>query len=454
MKLRLSLICILLCVLISFSACTGENSPENNVNELEGGNSVQPVSDYVLETVAIKDGDGIIYEYADTADYPVSVRYGGVELSQGYKSLTSDSQRDLYKEMEENVYYIAQNSQSGLYDLLDIRLWGVELSEAEIRQVIVAFSLDKPHVFWMDNKFGYANTTGSTILQLYSFLSADDVKKYSEELNSKIQELHLGLLSDMTEYSREIYIHDWLVANCNYAEDVAKISDDFLSFTSYGALVNQRAVCEGYTRAMQLMLSTVGIESLPVIGNGNDGLHMWNGVKIDNEWYYVDATWNDTEKGSGYDYFNITTEQLLYDHTIMPVYSQLTEEQVCGIDDGAADSFNLIVPVCSSTTQNYFAKNSLLVNDLGEISKENIKTGLRVAQGTLAESVTIRISDSLDYEDTLDELFYSGDYIFFECLDAVNEEFEENFFDRNNVSISKKPHLKVVTVILQYTDER
>lgn len=453
MKKRLSLICILLCVLTFFSACLGEKPPENNVNELDEGNSVQPVSDYALETVAVKEAYGVLYDFADTKEYPVSVRYGGAELTQGYKSLTMDAQRTLYKEMEESVYYIAQESEDGLYDLLDIKIWDVELTEAEIRQVIVAFSLDKPHIFWMDNKFGYANTTGCTILQLYSFLSADEVKKYSEELNSKIQELHLGLLSDMTEYSREIYIHDWLVANCNYADDVAKISDDFLSFTSYGALVNQRAVCEGYTRAMQLMLSTVGIESLPVIGNGNDGLHMWNGVKIDNQWYYVDATWNDTEKGSGYDYFNITTEQLLYDHTIMPVYSQLTEEQICGIDDGVADSFNLIVPVCSSTTQNYFVKNSLLVNDLGDISKENIKTGLRIAQGTLAETVTISISADLDFDDTLDELFYSGDYIFFECLDAVNEEFEENFFDRNNVSISKKPHLRVVTVILQYTDE-
>lgn len=453
MKIRLTLICVLLSIFLLFTACDGNKPPENNVNELNPDNTIQPVSDYALETVAVKDAYGVLYDFADTKAYPVSVRYGGAQLNQGYKSLTLEAQRLLYNEMEESVYYIAQEPDGELYDVLDIKIWNVELSEAEIRQVIVAFSLDKPHIFWLDNKFGYANTTGSTILQLYSFLSADEVSRYSDELNLKIQELHLGLLSDMTEYSREIYIHDWLISNCNYADDVSKISDDFLSFTSYGAMVNQKAVCEGYTRAMQLMLATVGIESLPVLGNGNEGLHMWNGIKLDNEWYYVDATWNDTEKGSGYDYFNITTEQLLFDHTILPVYSQLTEEQICGIDDGVADSFNLIVPVCSSTAQNYFVKNSLIVNDLDDISKENIKTGLRVAQGSLAETVTLRISDSLDYEDTLDELFYSGDYIFFECLDAVNEELEENFFDRNNVSISKKPHLKVVTVILQYTDE-
>ncbi|MBQ8572086.1 MAG: hypothetical protein IJ451_01300 [Ruminococcus sp.] len=453
MKSKLPLICILLSVLLLFTACNSNKPPENNVNELTPDSTVQPVSDYALETVAVKDAYGVSYDYADISDYPVSVRYGGAELSQGYKSLTEEAQRILYREMEENVFYIAQKPENGLYDLLDIKIWNAELTEAQIRQVIVAFCQDKPHIFWMDNRFGYANTTGSTILQLYSYLSAEDVESYSAALNSKIQELHLGLLSDMTEYSRELYIHDWLIKNCNYAEDVSKVSDDFLSFTSYGALVNQRAVCEGYTRAMQLMLASVGIESFPVIGNGNEGLHMWNGVKIDNEWYYVDSTWNDTEKGSGYDYFNITTEQLLYDHTIMPIYSQLTEEQVCGIDDGVADSFNLIVPVCSATAQNYFVKNSLIVNDLGDIAKENIKTGLRVAQGALTETVTISISADLDFDDTLDELFYNGDYIFFECLDAVNEELEENFFDRNNVSISKKPHLRVVTVILQYTDE-
>ncbi|MBR3988186.1 MAG: hypothetical protein IKK10_02665 [Clostridia bacterium] len=453
MKSRFSLICVLLCILMLITACDGSKPPENNVNELDPESAVQPVSDYVLETVAVKDDYGMLYDFADVKAYPVSVRYGSAELNQGYKSLTLEAQRILYKEMDENVYYIAQESEDGLYDVLDLKIWGEELSEAELRQVIVAFNLDKPHIFWLDNKFGYSNTTGNTVLQLYSFLSAEQIEDYSQGLNEKIKELHLGLLSDMTEYSREIYIHDWLIQNCNYAEDVVKISDDFLSFTSYGALVKEKAVCEGYSRAMQMMLASVGIESFPVIGNGNDGLHMWNCIKIDNEWYYVDSTWNDTEKGSGYDYFNLTTEQLLYDHTIMPLYSQLTEDQVCGLDDGVADSFNIIVPVCSATSQNYFVKNSLIVNDLGEISKENIKTGLRVAQGTLAETITLRISDSMDYEDTLDELFYSGDYIFFDCLDMVNEEFEENYFDRNNVSISKKPHLRVVTVILQYTDE-
>ena len=453
MKSRLFIVAVILCLTVLFAACN-DSSPKNVVNEVDVTYVAQPVSDYVLETVAVKDDDDIYYEYADVEAFPVSVRYGAAELSQGYKSLTLEAQRTIYAEMEENVYYIAQEPSDGMYDLHDITIWGEELTEAQLRQVIVAFCQDKPHIFWMDNKFGYANTSGRTVLQLYSFLSADDVEAYTAELNEKVRELHLGLFSDMTEYDRELYVHDWLVENCNYADDVFKISDDFLSFTSYGAMVNNKAVCEGYTRAMQMMLATVGVESFPIVGIGNDGLHMWNAVKVENEWYYLDPTWNDTEKGSGYDYFNLTTDQILYDHTILPVYSQLSEEQVCGSDDGQADSFNIIVPVCSGTSQNYFVKNSMFVSTVSDATKANIKRGLRKAQGELTETVFINVSPDLDYDETLDSLFYSGDYVFFECLDDVNEEFEDNFIDRNNVSISKKPHLRIVTVILQYTDER
>lgn len=453
MKSRLFIVAVILCLTVLFAACN-DSSPKNVVNEVDVTYVAQPVSDYVLETVAVKDDDDIYYEYADVEAFPVSVRYGAAELSQGYKSLTLEAQRIIYAEMEENVYYIAQEPSDGMYDLHDITIWGEELTEAQLRQVIVAFCQDKPHIFWMDNKFGYANTSGRTVLQLYSFLSADDVEAYTAELNEKVRELHLGLFSDMTEYDRELYVHDWLVENCNYADDVFKISDDFLSFTSYGAMVNNKAVCEGYTRAMQMMLATVGVESFPIVGIGNDGLHMWNAVKVENEWYYLDPTWNDTEKGSGYDYFNLTTEQILYDHTILPVYSQLSEEQVCGSDDGQADSFNIIVPVCSGTSQNYFVKNSMFVSTVSDATKANIKRGLRKAQGELTETVFINVSPDLDYDETLDSLFYSGDYVFFECLDDVNEELEDNFIDRNNVSISKKPHLRIVTVILQYTDER
>ena len=43
--------------------------------------------------------------------------------------------------------------------------------------------------------------------------------------------------------------------------------------------------------------------------------HIWNLVKLDNEWYHLDLTWDDPVTSTGedvleYDYFLITTDEL------------------------------------------------------------------------------------------------------------------------------------------------
>ncbi len=77
-----------------------------------------------------------------------------------------------------------------------------------------------------------------------------------------------------------------------------------LGHTAYGALVeNSRgdantAVCDGYTYAYAYLLQKAGIRCLVITGKaGNSeetaGNHSWNLVELDDEWYEVDATWDD-----------------------------------------------------------------------------------------------------------------------------------------------------------------
>lgn len=56
-------------------------------------------------------------------------------------------------------------------------------------------------------------------------------------------------------------------------------------------LLDGKAVCDGYSRVYEYLLSRVGVESRRVITDlGN---HAWNQVKIDGQWYNVDVTWID-----------------------------------------------------------------------------------------------------------------------------------------------------------------
>lgn len=68
--------------------------------------------------------------------------------------------------------------------------------------------------------------------------------------------------------------------------------------TAAGALVDGKCVCEGYAHAFQLLCEAAGIDCVCILGdatsNGETEGHMWNAVRIDGIWYYVDVTWNDT----------------------------------------------------------------------------------------------------------------------------------------------------------------
>ena len=125
---------------------------------------------------------------------------------------------------------------------------------------------------------------------------------------------------DMTDYEKELAIHDYIVNNCTYD---ASAANDKSEYTAYGALVNGRAVCGGYAAAMNLLMKCAGLEcrfAVGVAGKTKEETekHAWNQVKIGNDWYNVDATWDDpigAEDVLTHMYFNVSDAALSETHT-------------------------------------------------------------------------------------------------------------------------------------------
>ena len=65
------------------------------------------------------------------------------------------------------------------------------------------------------------------------------------------------------------------------------------------------------------MFEALDIEAKYVVGNAG-GPHAWNLVKVDEQWYHLDITWNDPVPDQGervhYQYFLISDEKLSNDH--------------------------------------------------------------------------------------------------------------------------------------------
>lgn len=128
--------------------------------------------------------------------------------------------------------------------------------------------------------------------------------------------------ASMTDYEKELALHDYLVRHCRYSDDIDQdVNSDI--YRAYGALVNHDAVCNGYAEAMQLLLRCAGVQSEFVIGTAcnSDGEwidHAWNLVLLDGTWYHMDATWDDPVPDQGdevlHTYFNVSDEVIGKNH--------------------------------------------------------------------------------------------------------------------------------------------
>lgn len=136
-------------------------------------------------------------------------------------------------------------------------------------------------------------------IQVHYQYSTAEVKERREKdtkFNSLVKEIVKdNVTSGMSDFDKAKALHDYLVLNCEY--DIVNYQNDTIpaaSYTATGALVNHIAVCAGYARAYQALLTEAGISSYYVTGTtASNGAHAWNIVQIDGEWYHVDTTWDD-----------------------------------------------------------------------------------------------------------------------------------------------------------------
>lgn len=124
--------------------------------------------------------------------------------------------------------------------------------------------------------------------------------------------------ADMSDYEKELALHDWMAAWGDY--DPGALSHSALDRADpdndnpYGFLVNQKGICLGYATTFQLFMDLLNIPCVTVEGTAHGGTadHAWNMVCLDGEWYCVDVTWDDPVGSSrvSHQYFNVTSEYL------------------------------------------------------------------------------------------------------------------------------------------------
>ena len=129
------------------------------------------------------------------------------------------------------------------------------------------------------------------------------------------------ITEDMTDFEKELVLHDWLIAHGVYdamSRDNVAHKGQPNNTDPYGMLHGGYGICLGFATTFQLLMDLAEVECITVVGAAYDSEqdHAWNMVKLDGEWYCVDVTWNnsgDNQPDRDYAihrYFNVTSAHL------------------------------------------------------------------------------------------------------------------------------------------------
>ena len=254
--------------------------------------------------------------------------------------------------------------------------------------------LDHPEIFYIDG-YKYTEYSSDEIVQKIVFsgnyiFSDEEIQSRKAQIDERVCEILEMAPDTEDEYEKVKYVFEYIILHTEY--DTASVDNQNIC----SVFLNGRSVCQGYAKAVQYLLHEMGIASSLVIGTVRQGDgHAWNLVSVNENWYYLDATWGDAfylfgneeqkeminnESSVNYDYLCVTTEQIEQTHVMdMPI----------------------TLPQCISLVDNYYVREGVYFESYDET---RIRDLFLEAQNAGQESITLKCSNHTVYDTMCMEL--------------------------------------------------
>ena len=230
-------------------------------------------------------------------------------------------------------------------------------------------------LFWVEGYVYTRYTKGDELVSLefapkYT-MSEGERRSIQGQIDSTVEEWLGGISISDPDYEKVKYVYELLAMNTEYVPG-AENSQNIIS-----VFLTRQTVCQGYACAVQYLLGQLGLDSVIVSGDARGEAHAWNLICIEGEYYYMDATWGNTEYRNGqgegtpftdYNYMAMTTEEMQREHT---------------------PNTDLELPECTAFDSNYFVKEGKYIT---EWDPDRIG-GLLAEAWDNGQAVTLRFSE-------------------------------------------------------------
>ena len=212
---------------------------------------------------------------------------------------------------------------AGLMDLSDeILLPQVPTTDGNwLYDVFFQLRLDHPEIFWaVGFKYRHYKDSPNLILIPEYIFDKNKIREHKKALHARVEKL-VRPAAKFSEWDKEKYVHDFICENIRYDKLKKPYSHEIIGPLGHGV-----GVCEGIAKSVKVLCDALGVWCIIAIcgNNPEKGIkyrHTWNIVRINGQYYHLDATFDNTlgknEDGSTsirYDYFNLDDKNIFRDH--------------------------------------------------------------------------------------------------------------------------------------------
>ena len=363
--------------------------------------------------------------------------YADVKTDYAYETLTDDYVKELYMRIAKSVdtVYAPNITTTG------------SLSDYQITQAVEAYKNDHPETFWLKGSSLFVPYGDTTSVKLDYTVQNDKLIAAKKKFNIAVASVLKNLPSG-NDFEREEYINNYIIDNCRYDDAAAENNDvQGNENDAYGALVDGKAVCEGYARAFQLLCNKANIDCVLLSGTADSDNHAWNGVKIGGDWYQIDVTWDDVDDFiyDSHEYFNLTDSLMYEEHTLSPKYSEIDAESFLNLESWC----NFYVPKCTAEKYNYhnycYNYKYPTVSNLDD--SDNVSTAIAKAAKNGEEYFVVIVDENVNYDDVYDEVRNGYMYDWLTKANQINSD-SPKLNDTCNMLYDEKSNL--ITFQLEY----
>lgn len=304
-----------------------------------------------------------------------------------------------------------------------------EIESDRIFELVELVLSKHPEIFWSKGDCSFS--TGGRLTFTYPY-TKNETQEKNALIENRAKEIFKEINPQGDDYEKSKAIFDYITLNTSYADEEAENIDENLPISTIeGVFLDGEAVCSGYAKAYQYLLSMAGIDAVTISGNARtptgNARHAWTAQVIDGEVYFSDATWGDGFENAGnsnfvsHTYFLMNSEEIEKTHSCQNMYSGIK----------------------STAHKDYFVREGLFF-DAYDLS--GIRTKVKESLDNKELGTEFKFTDSQVYEEACAQLFDNENiYLVLKSSDPFSSSI-----DTNRINYSCDDTHNTITIFFNY----